>query len=165
MQEMTASTWQRRGSSIVFSNELLGPLISEAAIVSVREALGWMKSWPKSVPNNAQTVLLSGLEAVIEVMSQQDAEEFLSTKIKPFIQEFQSRWDSVGLVFGFGCGPGKFRLGTFEDVLFKCPGGVEIRLSDSLWNGTARRDMCQIMVENKQTNRAEAGGYYVRHVS
>ena len=81
MQEMTASTWQRRGSSIVFSNELLGPLISETSIVSVREVLGWMKSWPKSVPNNAQTVLLSGLEAVIEVMSQQDAEEFLSTKM------------------------------------------------------------------------------------
>jgi len=165
MQEMTASTWQRRGSSIVFSSELLGLLISEAAIVSVREALGWMKTWPKSVPNNTPTVLVSGLEAVIEVMSQQDAEEFLSTKIKPFIQQFQSRWDSVGLVFGFGCGSGKFRLGTFEDVLFKCPGGVEIRLSDSLWNGTAKKDMCQIIVENKQTNKAEAGGYYVRHLS
>ena len=165
MQEMTSSTWLRRGSSVVFSSELLGQLISDAAMISVRDALGWMKSWPKSVPNNAQTVLVSGLEAVIELMNQQDAEEFLCTKIKPFIQEFQSRWDSVGLVFSFGCGPGKFRLGTFEDVLFKCPGGVEIKLSDSLWNGTARRDMCQIMVENKQTNRTEVGGYYVRHLS
>lgn len=165
MQEMTATTWQRIGSSIVFSSELLGPLISEAAMVSVREALGWMKSWPKSVPNNAQTVLVSGLEAVIEVMSQQDAEVFLSTKIKPFIHEFQRRWDEVGLVFGFGCGPSKFRLGTFEDVLFKCPTGGEIKLSDSLWNGTAKKHMYQIIVENKQTNKAEAGGYYVKHLS
>ena len=120
MQEMTATTWKRRGSSIVFSGELLGQLISEAAMISVRDTVSWMKSWPKSVPDNAQTVLVSGLEAVIEVMSQRDAEEFLQVKIKPFIYEFQSRWDSIGLVFGFGCGPGKFRLGTFEDILFKC---------------------------------------------
>jgi hypothetical protein len=165
MQEMTATTWQRRGSSIIFSSELLGSLINNAAMIDIREALSWMKNWPQAVPNNAQTVLVSGLEAVIEVMSQEDAEEFLRAKMKPFIHKFQSRWDSVGLVFGFGCGPGKFRLGTFEDLLFKCPGGVEVKLADSLWNGTARRDMCQIMVENKQTNKPEPGGYYVRRLS
>ena len=40
MREMSSSSWLRRGSSIVFDRQTLGPLIGGGALVSLREAEG-----------------------------------------------------------------------------------------------------------------------------
>jgi len=116
------------------------------------------------LPGTQRTILVSGLEACLEVMKPQEAEDFLRSKIKELILEFQSHWDA-GLVFGFGCSANHFRVDTFDAVLFKCPGGQEVKLSDGLWNGAARHDMCKLMVTNSQTDRQELGGFYVRRLS
>jgi len=163
MQEMTGTAWKRRGSSVIFDGRLIGEFVGKDAMVSLQEALNWVGNWPDEVPGGGQTVLICGLEAAIELIGPAEAENFLRCKIKPLIQEFQIRWDAVGLVFGFGCSPNRFRLGTFEDVLFKCPGGNEIKLSGSLWNGSAKKDMCQILVEDN--GKQSPGGYYVKRLS
>ena len=43
MQEMTAQSWKRRGCSIVWSPELLTPLIVEAEATPLRTALEWQR--------------------------------------------------------------------------------------------------------------------------
>jgi len=93
MREMSSSAWLRRGSSIIFDRITLGPLIGGSALVSLREALGWMKSWPLKPPGNGQTVLVGGIETFLEILEPRDAERFLRNRIKPFVQEFQERWD------------------------------------------------------------------------
>lgn len=165
MQEMTASTWLRRGSSVVFHSQLLGSLIHEGCLVSLRTALGWLKDWPAEPPGNGLTVLVGGLEAVLEVMAEDEADAFLGGKMKALIQEFQSIWDQRGLVFGFGCPAKRFEVDPFEDVLFRCPGDKVIKLSTALWNGSAKQDMLQLVVTNEQTGKQESGGYYVRRLS
>jgi len=166
MDEMTASTWQRRGSSVVFHSKLLGPLIDAGCMVSLRDALGWLKSWPSEPPGESPTVLIAGLETVLEVLDPPGAEEFLRTRVKAFIDQFQEHWDQRGLVFGFGCPAGRFKVDpTFEDVLFEGPGNRTVRLSAGLWNGAARQDMLRIVVKDEQTGRDEPGGFYVRRLS
>lgn len=165
MEDMTSSGWQRRGSSVVFHPKLLGPLIDAGCMVSLREALGWMKSWPATAPGNGQTVLVAGLETVLEVVAPQEAEEFLRSRIKAYIHEFQSHWDQRGLVFGFGCPASRFRVDAFEDVKFTGPGERGVGLSMNLWNGSAREDMCRILVDDTGTGRQEVGGFYVRRLS
>lgn len=165
MQAMTSSTWLRRGSSVVFHSELLGPLIHDGCLVSLRTALGWLKNWPNDPPGNGSTVLVGGLEAALEVMDKAEAEAFLRGKVKAFIQEFQSIWDQRGLVFGFGCPAKRFELDAYEDVLFRCPGDKVIKLSSAMWNGSAKQDMLQLMVKNEQTGKEEPGGFYVRRLS
>jgi len=61
-----------------------------------------MRSWPLNPPGNGQTVLVGGIETFLEILEPCDAENFLRNRIKPFVQEFQERWDQCGLVFGFG---------------------------------------------------------------
>ena len=73
MQDMTSSMWRRKGSSVVFHPELLGPLISADCLVSLRRALGWIGNWPAEAPGDGNTVLVSGLEAVLEVMEPEEA--------------------------------------------------------------------------------------------
>lgn len=165
MQEMTSSAWLRRGSSVVFHPQLLGPLIHDGCLVSLRMALGWLKDWPVDPPGNGSTVLVGGLEAALEVMDEDEAEAFLRGKVKALVQEFQSIWDQRGLVFGFGCPAKRFDVDAFDDVLFRCPGGKAIHLSAALWNGSAKQDMFQLTVKNDQSGKQEAGGFYVRRLS
>jgi hypothetical protein len=49
MDSISTDVWKRRGSSIVFHQESLGPLIADDALISLRQVLGWIGSVP-SVP-------------------------------------------------------------------------------------------------------------------
>lgn len=162
MQEMTSSAWQRRGSSVVFHPQLLGPLIHDGCLISLRTALGWLKDWPADPPGNGSTVLVGGLEAVLEVMEPEEAEEFLRARMRRWVCEFQSQWDGRGLVFGFGCSAKRFKQDAYGNVQFAVPGGHMVHLSESLWNGSALHDMYQILTEDHVTGKKESAGFYVR---
>lgn len=164
MWDMSSSAWLRRGSSIVFDRATLGPLIGGGAIVSIREALGWMNAWPFEPPGKGRTVLVCGIEAFLEVMESVEVENFLKNRVKPFVQEFQAHWDQRGLVFGFGTHEKSFELtASDEEVLFIRRDGERIRLSYSLWDGSATMNMARL-VRDEQENRITVG-YYVARIS
>lgn len=166
MEDLSSSTWKNRGSSVVFHPKLLGPLIGAGDLVSIRAALGWMQSgqWPQQVPGDGRTVLVGGLDTCLEVMDVEQAERFLSHRVKAFIQEFQRRWDMVGVVFGMTCSDKVLRVDALENVLYKARRGGEIRLSGHLWNGAARTDMARIVASNDDGGE-ETGGFYVPRLS
>ena len=165
MLEMSSSAWQRRGSSVVYNRHMLGPLIVAVCLVSLREALGWLRKWPDEPQGNGHTVLVGGLETFLEVLSSAEAENFLRRRVKPLIQEFQSRWDQRGLVFGFGCSSRRFRVDAQEDVLFSRPEGSAVHLSSGLWNGAAKQDMYQLFTRDPATSQLVPGGFHVRRLS
>ena len=53
MRDISSSAWHRRGSSIVYHRNLLVPLIASGAMVSLREALAWVKNWPLEPPKSS----------------------------------------------------------------------------------------------------------------
>lgn len=165
MHDMSSSAWQRRGSSVVYSRHMLGPLIAAGCLVSLREALGWLRQWPDAPPGNGHTVLVGGLETCLEVLSTGEAEDFLRRRVKPFILEFQSRWDQRGLVFGFGCPSQRFRVDAQENVLFSHPQGGAVHLSSCLWNGAAGQDLYRLLTKDPATNQPVLGGFHVRRLS
>lgn len=164
MRDMSSSAWLRRGSSIVFDRLTLGPLIGGGALVSMREALGWMHAWPAEPPGNGQTVLVGGIETFLDVMGSAEAQEFLKNRVNPFVQEFQARWDQRGLVFGFGTHEKSFELtASDEEVLFIRRDGEQVRLSYSLWDGSATMNLARL-IRDERGNRITVG-YYVLRVS
>jgi len=147
----------------MFDHLTLGPLISSGALVSMRDALGWMNKWPKA-PGNGQTVLVYGIETILEVMEPSEAEYFLKSRIKPFIQEFQSHWDQRGLVFGFGTHERSFHVVTSnEEIEFVRRDDKKIRLSYSLWDGSATMNVARLIRDNQGKNITV--GYYVARIS
>lgn len=72
MESIATTAWQRKGSSVIFDKECLKPLISGGAVVSLRQALAWRDSLPNSLPVPGTTILVSGLETVIETMAPQE---------------------------------------------------------------------------------------------
>ena len=66
MQEMTGSRWKRTGCSIVWSSELLTPLVTDGDAVPLRVALGWLDTgFPDKPPSHAKAVLVGGLQTAV----------------------------------------------------------------------------------------------------
>ncbi|MBC7342270.1 MAG: hypothetical protein H5U02_07440 [Clostridia bacterium] len=166
MREMSSSAWLRRGSSVVFDKYILGRLIEAASLVSLRQALGWLKAWPVEPPDGRNTLLVSGLETVLEVLDPADAEAFLRKRVKPLILEFQYRWEQCGLVFGFVAPERSFEVTVAdEEVLFVRRDGERVHLSFALWDGSATLDVTRLVREEAQTGKRITVGYHVARIS
>ena len=102
MQEMTAHSWKRRGCSIVWSPELLRDLITAIEATPLDVVVEWQRSgFPEDPPAGANTVLVGGLQTVLNVMP--DAETsyaWLRGNILPLCRSWSNHWPGVGLVFG-----------------------------------------------------------------
>lgn len=172
MEEMTSSKWKRRGSSIVWHPELLADLISTIEPVSVRTLQGWLKSgFPESPPGDTTTVLIGGLQTIVETMMQTQTPDavvdWLRTNILAVVRAWKSQWPNVGLVFVMD-GPGTlFEFNEGDELVYFGRGrdrAKKVKLSLAIWNGAASgAGAYQLLVE--KPGAKEVGGYYVGWMS
>jgi hypothetical protein len=166
MESISSSVWQRKGSSVVFDKQSLGGLISAGAVISPREALGWLKGIPENPPVTGRTILVSGLETVLEVMDTQDAEDFLTRRVRPLLITLQSRWTDYGVVFGFSSNAKAFEETSFdEEVLFRRRDRKRVHLSKGLWDGSTALNMKRVVREGEKAGEEAIVGYYVARIS
>jgi hypothetical protein len=169
MQELTSSSWRRKGSSMVWLPELLGELISEQDAVPLRTVLGWMTNgFPDSPPGDHQTVLVGGLQTVLSTAANSSPDgvyDWLRQNVLPLVRAFQSQWDHVGLVFGMD-GPRQwFDYNVADDVIYFGLGhdrAKKIKLSLGIWNGALTGDGAYELIV---PDTKETGGYHVQRVS
>lgn len=153
--------WLTRGSSIIFDKTMLGPVLAEQALVPLRQVLNWLSAWPSSTPNGGRTVLVGGLDTILEVLSQREAEDFVRQRVRPLIAEFQNRWTECGLVFGLNAEPERLIEDPVSEMVnFKRRDDIQICLSTELWNGSAATDMRRLVRTDRGTGQRVRGGYY-----
>lgn len=163
MDNMTSSAWQRRGTSIIFDRESLADFIADDRIISLRQALAWLRGFPTEAPG--RTIVIAGLETVLETVAPEQAEAFLRYRIQPLARTLQTIWPECGVVFGFAAPAGAFvESGMDETVRFRLRNRREVRLSEALWGGTEAVDMLRLVRENAR-NKEEIIGYHVAHLS
>ncbi len=168
MQEMDSSSWKRQGCSIVWSPDLLKPLITEGEAVPLRVVLGWMKSgFPEEPPGDRSTVLVGGLQTVLITLPDPETKyRWLRENILPLCRAFASQWDRVGLVFGMD-GPGRlFTLNEADDLVYFGRGSdrsQKIPITRAIWNGAATGSGAYALIV--PGTRREVGGYHVQRIS
>lgn len=166
MDSISNNVWQRRGSCVIFDRVSLSPFIANEAMISLRTLLSWEKGLPVNQPVAGRTIVVSGLETVIETMEPKMAEDFLRQRIRPMLVRIQSVWSETGIVFGFTAHPKAFEETTIEEeVLFKRRGSKSLRLSEGLWDGTATMNMKRIVRDGQKPGETETIGYYVARIS
>jgi hypothetical protein len=163
MQEMTAQAWKRRGCSLVWSPELLRELIAGIDATPLNIVLEWQRSgFPEDPPAGARTVIVGGLQTVLEVMPDPEtAYAWLRQNILPLCRRWSNHWGSVGLVFVMD-GPGKlFYFNEADDFVYF---GREkmLCLSRAIWNGAATGNGAFKLMS--ETSR-EIGGFHVVKIS
>lgn len=166
METISNTVWQRKGSSIVFDQKSLGPFIADGSVISLRQLLSWTKDLPANPPVPGKTILVSGLETIVETMASQEAEAFLSRRVRPLIIDLQNRWNNCGMVFGFSAHRNAFKETSLEEeVLFQRRDKKQIRLSEGLWDGSAAINMKRIVREGDKPESEIIIGYYVARIS
>ena len=166
METISNTVWQRKGSSIVFDQKSLGPFIADGSVISLRQLLSWTKGLPENPPVPGKTILVSGLETIVETMAPQEAEAFLSRRVRPLIIDLQNRWNNCGMVFGFSAHRNAFKETSLEEeVLFQRRDKKQIRLSEGLWDGSAAINMKRIVREGDKPESEIIIGYYVARIS
>ncbi len=125
-----------------------------------------MKDIPAVPPVSGSTILVSGLETIIESLPSMEAEDFLARRIRPVLIELQNRWTNCGIVFGFSAHEKAFKETALEEeVMFQRRGHQEVRLSDGLWDGSATMNMQRLLVEDDASSKETRIGYYVSRIS
>ena len=164
MEDFSADTWQRRGSSVVFDRQSIGRLLESARHVSLRTALSWRHDAPPLPPS--RSILVSGLETLMQLLPPPQAHDFLLRRIRPLIYRLQELSWECGLVFGFAAPPQAFVEDPMTDkVLYQIRARHQVCLSEGLWGGNAAVAMKRIVREASDQNREETLGYYVPHLS
>lgn len=165
MNLMSHDSWKRRGSSIIYSRNMLAPFIKSSSMVSLREALSWIQCWPKDPPGSETVILVVGLEACMDMMEEHEGHDFLRKTIRPLVVRFQNTWDQRGLIFGFGCSERQFIRDAQDQVLFKTTlHNTRINLSRGLWNGAAS-DLYDLEDTTVKVKKPIIGGFHVPRLS
>jgi len=158
MKELTNDSWKRRGSSVIFHHPTINLFINSQ--VSLRHALSWLTNLPSEPPVNSKTILIMGLETMLEILEPTEAEDFLLKRIQPLLRHLQNRWDSMGILFGFSGSPKTFDISIHDESLnFLRRDRKSINLSNGLWDGSAPSSMMEILINEERI------GYHVSRIS
>jgi len=166
MNSISNDVWKRKGSSVIFDQSSLAPLISDGSLLSLRAFLGWSNDLPVNPPIPGKTIFVGGLETVLETMEPLEADSFLIQRIRPMLIQIQNTWTGTAVVFGFSSHRKAFEETSLdEEVLFRRRDRKTIRLSDGLWDGSATVNMKRVVCEATPENSEQTVGYYVARIS
>ena len=166
MDTISNTVWQRKGSSIIFNEDSLAPFVKDGAVIPLREALSWMKAFPSVPPVDGKTIVVCGLETMIETLPEGDIHDFLTRRVRPLIMALQHRWPDCAMVFGFTSHAKAFEESLMqEEVLFKRRDRISVRLSEGLWDGSATLNMKRIVDSEREPGQEVTIGYYVAWIS
>ncbi len=133
-------------------------------MVSLCDALKWVKNFPALPPVEGKTIVVCGLEAMVEILDKDEAEAFLEGRIRPLLKIVQDRWTACGVVLGFSASPKKFEENPMlEEVIFKRRDRSKVYLSEGLWDGSSTVNMRRIIDPNRKS--CDVIGYHVTRIS
>jgi hypothetical protein len=168
MDKISSDAWRYRGSTVLFHHSYLGDLLQNSVPqFSLRQALSCFKGLPDEPPASAKTIIITGIETVMETAKESAAaEDFLLHHIQPLLRLIQNRWTNTGIVLAFTNPAAAFEL-TLKDeyLLFHRRDRLTVNLSNGLWDGSAPGNMRQIVTTNNRNQKEEIVGYYVSRIS
>ena len=147
--------WQRKGISVIWDNTILAKLVKDNRAISLREFFSYYENgWPDDdMPFiNSDLLLVAGLDAALDTLEAQNAEEWVTQEVYKRIYDFQS-WaeGQYALVFWMT------KQDRWKEHLennrytWLCDGkdrGKEIELGSGIWNG-AQLSLQKIESDNR----------------
>jgi hypothetical protein len=93
--------WKRRGLTLLWGLESLVKVALASQVVSIRQFFAMQDLWPEDLPAlNGDTIVVSGLEGCLEVLSETEAEAWIENDLKKVILSFQDEFEGqAGLIF------------------------------------------------------------------
>jgi hypothetical protein len=78
MRSLSDSVWPRHGTSWIWDDEALAQVCVASEVWSLRQLLRAVGRWPEDLPSNGgNTLVVAGLEGVLDLLAPDDAEAWL----------------------------------------------------------------------------------------
>ncbi|WP_373508517.1 hypothetical protein [Thiocapsa sp.] len=82
--------WFRRGFALLWDADVLARLAPPRAVLSLREFFGLVDDWPDELPAaEGDALIVAGLEGSLDVLSGEDAAQWLETDLREAVFCFQ----------------------------------------------------------------------------
>jgi len=134
--------WLRKGISVIWDSPVLAKLVKDNRAISLREFFSYYENdWPdENMPFiNDELLLVAGLDAALDTLEAQSAEEWVTQEVYKRIYDFQN-WaeGQYALVFWMSK-QNRWKEHLENDkYTWLCDGkdrGKEIELGSGIWNG------------------------------
>src|SRR5713101_1792525 len=94
MRLVRDKTWSRRGLSLLWGAETLADLARPDEVVPIRTFFALASMWPNELPSGSgKTLVVAGVEGVVDALSPDDAEKWLEEDLKPRLFGFQEEYE------------------------------------------------------------------------
>ena len=147
--------WQRKGISVIWDNTVLAKLVKDNRAISLREFFSYYENdWPDDdMPFiNSDLLLVAGLDAALDTLEAQNAEEWVTQEVYKRIYDFQT-WAEGQYALVFWMTKQDRWKEHLENSRYTwlCDGkdrGKEIELGSGIWNG-AQLSLQKIESDNR----------------
>lgn len=147
---------QYRGTSVLFNGKTLSQAKARGMCVSLRQAMSWQDHGAEIMPRFGQSIVVFGLEVLLQVFPADDAVDFLRQRVCPMILWVQDQWPQSCLCFAL---PQALREDdVHQEILFIKNDQQEIRLSWAMWS--APQEIGRIISPDDNS----PVGYYVARI-
>ena len=147
--------WLRKGISVIWDNTVLAKLVRDNRAISLREFFSYYENdWPDDdMPFiNSDLLLVAGLDAALDTLEAQNAEEWVTQEVYKRIYDFQT-WAEGQYALVFWMTKQDRWKEHLENSRYTwlCDGkdrGKEIELGSGIWNG-AQLSLQKIESDNR----------------
>src|SRR5947209_3637308 len=100
MNEISTRIWQEHGTSLVWDADLAHAAAQRptGCTVPVREALAWADSMPVEPPHEVRAVVVTGLQAALDVLGEAEAVSELQ-RLRRLVREQSRHWPEAAMIF------------------------------------------------------------------
>jgi hypothetical protein len=143
MKQLLDTVWRRRGVSWIWDDVSLNTVAKPGEVLSLRQFVRSDGHWPDDPPsNNGSTMVVAGLDACLDLLAPEEADEWLANDFKRVILSFQDNYQGdAALVFWLPGGQRRIKTQPANDaVIWRCGaphGDQQIEFGRILW-GEAR---------------------------
>jgi hypothetical protein len=166
MDNIASDRWLRNGSSLIWEG-LPGNASLPQRVLSLREALAWLPTLPPEPPDGVRTIIITGLQTVVDVLPLADAATVLA-RVRALIRVQSRDWPETAFVFIL---PSSSRLesdaaGT-SLLLVSLSGRATLDIGGMLWPGNVRQAnrIVQQGMDARKNPTVTPIGYWLRRVS
>lgn len=119
MRQLLDTVWQRHGTSWIWDEEARNEVCAASEVWSLRQFLQAVGNWPEDLPSNDnRTLVVAGLEGILDLLTPDDAEAWLGDTIKTAILSFQDEYGGeASLIFWLPLGHSRLKVQTATDAV------------------------------------------------
>ena len=146
MKILSGDRWKRKGITVLWDPAALAQVAKPNEVLTLREFARLSQAWPDELPGDGKRIVVTGLKGVLEVLSTDDAAQWLESDFRGLLNEFQKQFQGeIALILWFPSPAPPFKVSAADEAYSWEPHGRQpLAIGHYLWSGN-ERDLLRVV--------------------